>query len=105
MKSVAAIRCRNYREFTSTMAAFRRARGWSQLECDARAGFQDQYTGKLEIGTRSVGRMSFETWLDALGVDLLLVPRDSKPSAADPRVGSAASSDRIVKHINGDPSP
>jgi hypothetical protein len=84
-----AIRCRNYREFISTMAAQRRARGWTQLECDARAGFQDQYTGKLEIGTRSVGRMSFETWLDALGVDLLLVPRDIEPSDANPRVGSA----------------
>jgi hypothetical protein len=96
--AASGILCRNYREFISTMAARRRALGWSQLECDARAGFQDQYTGKLEIGTRGVGRMSLETWLDALGVDLLLVPRDSKPSTADPRVGSAASADRVAHH-------
>ena len=119
-----AVLCRTYSEFTAALAAQRRALGLTQLEVDARAGFQDQYCGKLEIGTRGVGRMSIETWLQALGLDLLVVARDAakepierRRTHVDPKLGrvlalpkpdASTGSAGHVQHLrqpNGDPSP
>jgi hypothetical protein len=77
------IRCRTYNELTAALATRRRELGLRQLEVDQLAGFPDQYCGKLEIGTRGVGRMSLPTWLETLGLDLILIAREPK---ADHRV-------------------
>lgn len=91
MTTVPAIRCRTYRDLTQALAARRRQLGLTQLECDARAGLQDQYTGKLEIGTRHLGKLSLPMLCAALEVDILVAPRSAVTTAAPP-TGSAAGS-------------
>ena len=99
-----AIRCRTYKELRETLAARRRALGWSQLECDYKSGLQDQYTGKLEIGTRCLGEMSMAVLLETLGLDLLVAPRDGRPARPEARTGSAGHV-QYLRQPNGDPSP
>jgi hypothetical protein len=67
-----------YAGLRAALAARRRLLGWSQQEVDHRAGLQLAYTGKLEIGTKKAGDMSFECWLGALGVELYVVPKVEK---------------------------
>lgn len=90
-----AISCRTYKELREALAARRRALGWSQLECDYKSGLQDQYTGKLEIGTRCLGEMSMAVLLETLGVDLLVAPRDGPPAHLGARTGSGGT----VRHL------
>jgi hypothetical protein len=51
----------------------------TQEATNARAGFQDGYVNKLELGYRDggrgVGAMSLPTWLDTLGVCLIVAPK------------------------------
>ena len=95
--AVPAIRCRTYQELTAALAARRRQLGLRQLEVDQLAGFPDQYCGKLEIGTRGVGRMSLPTWLETLGLEIILVARDQgKPGRRETL--SASSADRVAHH-------
>lgn len=92
-----AVRCRTYRDLLATMAARRRELGLRQLEVDQLAGFPDQYTGKREVGTRGVGRMSLPTWLETLGLELMVVARDEgKPGRRETL--SASSADRVAHH-------
>lgn len=100
-----AIRCRTYSELTATLAARRRALGMTQLEVDARAGFPEQYTGKLEIGTRGVGRMSPPTWLETLGLDLLIVARDQGQPAQIEAPRHYADRMLALPKPNGEPTP
>ncbi len=62
-------------ELRELFAARRRQLGWSQLELDDRAGLQDQYAGKLEIGTRNYGDMSLSCVLGALGLEISIRER------------------------------
>jgi transcriptional regulator with XRE-family HTH domain len=90
-----AIRCRSYQELMQTLAARRRQLGMTQLEVDDKAGFQDQYCGKLEIGTRRVGPMSLPTLLQTLGVELLVtLPPDAAPIE---HAGSCAQAERTER--------
>jgi hypothetical protein len=64
-----------YAQLRAALAARRRLLGWSQQYVDHVAGLQPSYTGKLEIGTKRAGEMSFECWLGALRVELYVVPK------------------------------
>ncbi|MGB7976257.1 MAG: hypothetical protein WCF81_18365 [Roseiarcus sp.] len=97
MKTVPAIRCRTYQDLTAALAARRRALGLTQLQCDSRAGLQDQYTGKLEIGTRHWGKLSLPMLCAALDIDILVAPR-SGVAPVEERTGSAG-------HVQHVPSP
>lgn len=67
-----------YEDLLHRLRCRRNELGLSQLDLDQICGFQDGYTGKLELGHRPSGRglgdMSLPTLLDALGVRLQLVP-------------------------------
>jgi hypothetical protein len=80
-----AIRCRTYKELRETLAARRKALGWTQLECDHKSGLQDQYTGKLEIGTRHLGSMSMEVLLQTLDLEMYIGPRSDAAPVAERR--------------------
>lgn len=75
----AGIVVRTYEDLVEALKTYRHEQGLSQMELDNIAGFQDGYTAKLEVGYkeggRGVGAMSLPTWLDSLGVRLLVVPR------------------------------
>lgn len=57
-------------------------RGWTGEELDARAGWADRYTGKLERPEAPYGKRGlhisdmYEVWLEALGVCLVIMPTD-----------------------------
>ena len=70
-----AIRCETISQIREVFVARRRALGWTQLELDYRAGTQDQYAGKFEIGTRNYGELSLPCIMGALGLQLFLVER------------------------------
>lgn len=69
-------------DMADALAKIRRARGMTCEELDARAGFSDRYTAKLEHADKPSGRKALrlsamgEVWLHALGYRLLLVPAD-----------------------------
>ncbi len=69
-------------DLTRTLADARRARGWTCEELDARAGFSDRYTAKLEHPDTKSGRKGLqlsymgEVWIKALGYVLALVPAE-----------------------------
>lgn len=62
------------------LADQRRALGMTCEALDAKAGFSDRYTAKLEHGDKPQGRQGFhismmaEVWLEALGLRLVLMP-------------------------------
>ena len=87
-----AIRCRTYEQLTSALAARRRQLGLTQLDVDARSGLQNSYTGKLEIGTRHLGKLSLPMLCAALDIDILVAPRSSVAPVDEERPGSAAGS-------------
>ncbi len=79
-------------DFAPVLGELRVRAGWSTLEFDDRAGFHQGYTGKLECRSPNpdVKRWGFhiraddvqvtnagQTWLDALGVALVLVDKDT----------------------------
>ncbi len=69
---------RTYEDLIAALRDRRKQLGLTQEEVNAIAGFHDGYVNKLEIGYRDggrgVGAMSLPTWLDTLGVCLLVVP-------------------------------
>jgi len=78
----AEMRVRTLEELILAFRARREELGLSQLELDDLAGLQDGYTGKIEAGPvrgRSFGEVSLPLILDALGVRLVLVPKDAAP--------------------------
>lgn len=72
----------SYAALMAILAKHRRQLGLSQLSVDQMAGFQDGYTGKLEIGARrggrNLGKWSLEIMLRTLGVKLVVV-KDGEP--------------------------
>ncbi|WP_374387124.1 hypothetical protein [Brevundimonas sp.] len=64
------------------LAERRKALGLTVLELDAKAGFQEQYSGKLEHPEQHWGRGSIsisgmaEIWLEALGMRLVLMTEE-----------------------------
>jgi hypothetical protein len=91
-----AVRIRDYGQLRQALAARRRQLGLRQLEVDQLAGLQDQYCGKLEIGTRKLGPLSLPMLLAALDADLLLAPRSPAPPVEE-RGLSADSADRFER--------
>jgi hypothetical protein len=89
-----AIHIRDYDQLRQALAARRRQLGLRQIEVDARAGLQDQYTGKLEIGTRHLGKLSLPMLLCALDLDLYVAPRGSV-TPVEHRGMSASAADRV----------
>lgn len=67
---------RDYPGLRKALDARRRELGWTMLELDHRAGWQDGYSAKLlgPNGSRHFGQMSLEVMLAALGVELVLCP-------------------------------
>lgn len=80
--------CKDRQEITTALASFRHFRGVSQVALDDLAGWTDTYTSKLEQpfaeGTsgRRVGRCamrkSFDEWLAALKVRVIIVPAEAR---------------------------
>lgn len=72
----------NYAALMAILAKHRKRLGLSQLTVDQSAGFQDGYTGKLEIGARrggrNLGRWSLEILLKTLGVKLVVVKSEEE---------------------------
>ena len=66
----------NYPALRAAFAARRKALGLSQLALDEIAGVHTGYVGKLECGARCLGDMSFEVMLAALGLEIVIRPRD-----------------------------
>lgn len=73
------------RDLIATMKGYRAVEGLSQLEADYRAGTQDGYIGKLELGMKqpfpngaipdgSVPSQSWWWWMGAYNLVMLLVP-------------------------------
>jgi transcriptional regulator with XRE-family HTH domain len=97
-----AIRCRDYDQLRGALAARRRQLGLTQLQVDQRAGLQDQYCGKLEIGTRMLGNLSLPMLCAALDVDILVAPRSSA-SPVD-RTGSCGAVQHLSRQPSGEPT-
>lgn len=78
-KRDAGIEVRTYEDLIEALKTRRHELRLTQQDLNEIAGFQDGYVNKLEIGYREGGRgigaFSLPTWLDALGVRLLVVPR------------------------------
>ena len=72
----AVVVIRTYPALRAALAARRKALGLSQLALDEIAGVHTGYTGKIECGARHLGDMSFEVMLAALGIELVVRPRD-----------------------------
>ncbi len=66
---------RDYPSLRKALAARRTLLGLRQLDADEIAGLPQGYVGKLEIGTKNVGQLSFQCLLGALAAELYLVPR------------------------------
>ena len=68
---------RTYKKLVSILVRRRKALGMSQEELDTKASFTDRYVSKLEaykgMSGRTMGTMSMQTWLGALGVKLMVV--------------------------------
>jgi hypothetical protein len=70
-------------DFVAAMRRRRAELGWTCLELDHRAGFHDGYTSHLEHPERRTGRGSLTLnpmatiWLQTLGLELVLVRRES----------------------------
>lgn len=75
---------RDYPALRRALVARRHELGMSQLEVDHRAGLCDAYTGKLEIGTRCFGDMSLAAILGALGLEIVIQPRDPHTKSSCP---------------------
>lgn len=84
--------CRNREEVTRALAAIRESMGLSHLDVDDLAGFNEGYTGKLEMlptpgqgdnrpSGRSAMTWAFDMWLGALKVGVVLVPLEGTDAA------------------------
>src|SRR5690606_32561493 len=74
---------RNYADLVHALRRRRKALGYSQMALDEIAGFQDGYTGKLEVPSHVNGRYAkSETtlfwWVQSLGLRIALVPDREK---------------------------
>lgn len=79
-------RIRDYADIVAVMKMRRGELGWSQLEANERAGFQDGYFAKLELPDDASGRslltpFSLPIVLATLGLELVPVRRE--PSQVD----------------------
>lgn len=77
-------RAKKLEELIALLAKRRRDLGLAQIDLDDLAGFQDGYTGKLEVGGvprggRNPGTWSLPRWLRALGVELAVIEVDPNP--------------------------
>lgn len=89
---------RDLDELRAAFVARRRELGMTQLECDARAGLQDGYTGKWEAGIKGLGRVSLGCLLGALGLRLMVSRADHKRILIDENPGfSSEKSERNAK--------
>ncbi|MGN7770764.1 hypothetical protein [Phyllobacterium sp. 22552] len=73
---------REYPDLVKTLIQRRHELGMSSMELDARAGWQEGYTSKLENWEkdygRSIGKMLLPVWLEALDISMILVGHDRK---------------------------
>lgn len=70
---------RTYPELIAALADRRKALGLNQLDaCDV-IGTPDGYVGQVECFSRVATWQTLETWLEALGVGLVLVPLEGPP--------------------------
>jgi transcriptional regulator with XRE-family HTH domain len=76
LTEVSAAIVRDYDELRRAIAARRHELGLTQLEVNFRAGLQDGYVNKIECGIRHFGDMSLGVVLEALGLELVVRPRD-----------------------------
>lgn len=88
----------DYDSFVAYMVARRKALGWTQLECDERAGFTAGQTSKLEAWRgpqgRVAGSVTMPRWLAALGVELK--PALKRPQKfTGPRLNGAQLAQRV----------
>lgn len=73
---------RSNMDAASVLTQMRLERGWTGEELDARAGFSDRYTGKLERPDAPWGKRGlhispmWEVWAEALGVCLVVVTKE-----------------------------
>ena len=49
----------------------------TQLQVDFDSGLPDGYTGKIECGVRMLGNLSMDCLLGALGVEIVVVERET----------------------------
>jgi hypothetical protein len=68
---------RSYAEFRDLVNARRVELLMTHLSVDIEAGLQGGYFGKLMCGSRNFGPQTLGPILDALGVDIVLVPRQA----------------------------
>jgi predicted transcriptional regulator len=75
---------REYPDIVKTLVERRLELGMSAMELDARAGWQEGYTSKLENWDknygRSFGRVLLPVWLEALDMSMIFVRHDRKAS-------------------------
>jgi hypothetical protein len=100
-----AIRIRDYDQLRQALIVRRRQLGLTQLEVDQRSSLQDQYCGKLEIGTRHLGKLSLPMLLCALDLDLYVAPRSDAAPVIEQRPGSAGHVHHLTRQPNGEPTP
>ncbi len=74
-------------DFAEALRLRRLEMGLTQMQLDHAAGFHDGYTAHLERPFTRTGKKSFKltpmagVWLEALGLRLVLMPRDCTSSA------------------------
>jgi hypothetical protein len=71
---------RTYRELMAALDRRRKQLGLPHLAVDFEAQLQDGYSGKLFCGVRNLGPVSFGGLLQALGVEIVLRPRNVENS-------------------------
>jgi hypothetical protein len=73
----------DYDGLVQALIARRKQLGWTQLELDDRAGFQDGYAAKLENWRgpqgRVAGSVTMPLWLQALGLGFVPVAMEDGP--------------------------
>lgn len=73
---------REYPDLVKTLIERRHELGMSSIELDARAGWQEGYTSKVENFAkpygRGIGPVSLPLWLESLGLAMILVKVDDK---------------------------
>lgn len=73
---------RSNMDAAAVLTQIRLERGWTGEELDARAGFSDRYTAKLERPNAPWGKRGlhispmWEVWAEALGLALVLVTKE-----------------------------
>jgi hypothetical protein len=77
---------RQYPDLIKTLKERRLELGMSAMELDARAGWQEGYTSKVENWAkpygRGIGPVSLPLWLEALDMSMILVRHDRKATGS-----------------------